>query len=57
MEQKTTKKQETEPEEAVDRGQILWMLSLTPKERILHLEDTVNSINLLRAARKKQENK
>lgn len=39
--------------EAVDRGQILWMLSLTPKERLLHLEQTVNSLLLIRAARKR----
>lgn len=47
-------KHDVPKEEAVDRGLILWMLSLTPKERLLHLEQTVNSIHILRAGKKKR---
>lgn len=35
-------------DDGVDLTLIRWMLSLTPLERLLHLQDTIDSIRIMR---------
>jgi len=48
--------EETEPAyspEGVDLTLIRWMLSLSPAERLLHLQKQINMLNRIRNARKR----